>query len=128
MSNDSNIKDHPHHVTVTAQYRADGTELTPNVKFECRTEAGTGCRVYPACECESWDDNHGDDHGDGHEPVPHEECWLQGWFDGPSHCYAGDDNDDMGDYGLPRGMNRSGPVDVTYGDDYVEWFFVEATR
>lgn len=130
MTNDTNTPvttEEPHHVSVTARYAPDGTELTPDVKFECRTEADTGCRVYPSCGCESWDAMHSHDYGDGHESVPQDECWLQGWFDNGGHSYEGDDYDDMGDYELPRGMNRAGLIDVTFHDDYVAWSFREAT-
>lgn len=115
---------HPHYVTVTPQYR-EGTELTPEVTFECRADAGAECRVYPACSCDSWDVEHGEDHGDGHEPVPHKHCWLQGWFDSPCHVYDGEEYDDMGDYGLPPGFDRSGPITATYSEDSVEWHFTE---
>ena len=131
MTNDSKATEEavePHYVTVSAKYAPDGTELTPDVKFECRAEPGTGCRVYPACDCESWDIAHGEDYGEGHEPVAHDECWLQGWFDNGGHSYDGDDRDDMGDYELPRGMNRTGQIEVDFQHDYITWSFAEATR
>lgn len=115
----------PHFVKVEAQYAPDGTELEPKVTFECRAEPATACRLYPACGCEYWDDNHAADHGEGHERVPRDECWLQGWFDSPCHCYDGEEYDDMGDWGLPAGFNRSGRIVTSFEDDSVVWHFVE---
>ena len=128
MSTKTITSDGPHIVTVTARYAADGTELTPDLTFECRAEPRTSCRVYPACDCESWDIVHGEDYGKGHEPVAHDEYWLQGWFDNGGHSYDGDDRDDMGDYELPRGMNRTGQIEVDFNDDYITWQFKEAAQ
>ena len=111
-----------HRVTVTAQYDEEGNELTPEVEFEC-TNLYASCHFYPDCGCESWDMGHFDEYGVGHERGHHDECWMQGWFDNGGHCYEGHDYDDMGDYGIPAGMNRSGTIASLFQSDYVGWEF-----
>jgi hypothetical protein len=109
-----------HIVTVTACYDADGTELTPDVKFECRGNDTHKCHIYPDCACESWEEGHEREHPYTH----HQTCWMQGWFDAGAHCYDGEDMDDLnGDYNLPAGMNRSGPITALFCEEYIEWEF-----
>lgn len=109
-----------HTVTVTGRQGDDDTWEEPEVTFICTEAPGVGCRLYPDCDCESWDDSH------DHPRVPQNECWMQGWFENDGHSYIGKDADDMGgENGLPEGMNRSGPITAAFQGDYVEWEFVE---
>ena len=112
-----------HFVTVTAQFDQDGTELNPDVKFECRGDKSSDCHRYPDCDCESW----GDDHS--HPKIVHDDCWIKDWFDADCHAYDGDDRDEMnGDWGIPAGMNRSGEVKTSFEVDYISWEFTEPTK
>lgn len=111
-----------HRVTVTAQYDEEGNELTPEVKFECSALYGA-CHFYPHCDCEWIEENHFAEWGVGHEKVHHDECWMRGWFENGGADYAGEDADEMGDYGIPAGMNRSGVIKASCQGDYIEWEF-----
>lgn len=115
------MTENPHYVTVTpgtfdedADWRDEAT-----VKFECRGDQDSECHKYPDCDCEYWDDNH------EHPRVKHDECWMQGWFESEAgHSYVGADFDDRDDNGVPRDMDRSGPIKTTYDiDGFVEWQF-----
>lgn len=112
----------PHIVTVKAHY-IDGVEMTPDVEFTCAGDSTAECHNYPDCDCEAWDDGHEDEYGEGHERKPHDECWMQDWFDNDEHCYDGEDSDDMGDYGIPRNFNRSGPIKASFEMEYISWDF-----
>lgn len=108
-----------HYVTLTPKTHLDGTELPSDLKFECRGDSSSDCHIYPACDCEYWDD----DHAKEHPRVPHDECWLQGWFDNDATSYEGDDFNDMDDCGVPCGVSRSGPIKTSFEVDYVGWEF-----
>lgn len=105
--------EHVHFVALTIK-----EDLPPSAAFECRGNEDSPCHHYPDCECESWDDEHETDH----PRVAHQECWLQGWFDGEGAVYSGEDATDW-DEGLPReGMNKSGPIQAYYETEgYVSW-------
>jgi len=112
-----------HFVTVKACYDADGTELTPDVKFECRGDKTSPCHQYPDCSCEVWEDDH------EHPKVTHGECWIESWFQADGHAYDGPDRDEMnGDWGIPAGMDRAGAVSTTFEMEYVSWEFAAAAH
>ncbi|BCW61876.1 hypothetical protein [Arthrobacter sp. StoSoilB22] len=115
------MSDH-HHITVTAQYDKDGTELEPEVKFECRGNDDAPCHIYPDCGCEAWEEGHEQQHPYTH----HQTCWMSDWFEAGAHNYDGEDRDDMSDCSIPAGMNRSGPIEPTFEDEYIAWQFKEA--
>lgn len=114
----------PHHVTVSSFEYSGDVEFSPILKFECPWLYGD-CHFYPTCSCESWDIDHFKDYGPGHERQHHTECWMQAWFDNDGAVYQGEDMDDMRDNCLPWGMNRSGEIETTHMDEWLEWEFKE---
>lgn len=114
MGNDSNT----HRVTLKA-----GPNGTTVPRFECQGSASAACHIYPACDCESWNDDHAKDYGPGHEPVQQDECWLQGWFDNDAAVYAGEDATDMRDNGLPDTLCQEGAIEYSFCDEWIEWSF-----
>ena len=108
-----------HYVTVTAAPAdEDGWRPPALVEFECRGNRDSKCHQYPDCDCEGWDDEH------EHLFVPHNECWVQGWFDSEyGAVYDGEDADDMDESCVPRDMTKAGPVTVSYEDEYLSWEF-----
>ena len=113
------MSENPHYITVTpGKLHEDDWRDEATVKFECRGDRDSECHQYPACTCESWDDEH------EHPRVKHDECWMQGWFDSEAgHVYDGEDSDDRDDNGVPRDMDKAGPVDVNFELEYVSWDF-----
>lgn len=114
----------PHTVAVTAVY-IDGVEMEPDVHFTCTAAPEDDCRNYPACDCESWNDDHATEYGPGHEKIQRDECWIKPWFDHGQHSYDGEDLDDTGDYLIPAGMTRTGPVNCDFQGEYILWTFTE---
>lgn len=79
---------------------------TPSVKFTCAGTRESDCHIYP--DAAEWHE------GDDQEHYPHDECWIQGWFDGDSYAYYGPDSlDEGGPYGVPNSA-RSGAIEVEY--------------
>lgn len=108
-----------HYVKVApGKYDADADwrdEAT--VSFECRGNRDSECHQYPDCDCEYRDDTH------EHPRVPHDECWMQGWFDSDAgHVYDGPDGDDRDDTNVPRDMGQEGYIVTAFDiDGFVEW-------
>lgn len=98
-----------------------GDEEHPRIEFTCHGGAESACHNYPACDCESWDDDH------HHPKVTHLECWMQGWFD--NDCISPMAEDVVmptvdNDHGYTVGM--SGPITTIFCHDFVEWEFISA--
>lgn len=107
-----------HYVTVTpGALDVDDWRDEATVKFECRGNRDSKCHSYPDCDCEGWDCQH--------VHAKHDECWMQGWFESEcGHSYTGADFDDLDDTGVPRDMDRSGPITASFDiDGFVEWEF-----
>lgn len=85
----------------------------PRIVFTCRGHQGSRCHMYPD-DCEVWDD-------DSPGRTPHEECWMQPWFDNEctSPC-----RDSLDVAGYAPGM--SGPIVTSFEIDYIEWSFGDA--
>lgn len=110
-----------HWVTVSPDEEYPG-ENRADVKFECRGDKTSPCHIYPVCECDHWDDDHGKEYGPGHEPVPHDLCWASDWFANEAVDYIGDDSEDGEP---PRMMAKTGPIKFSFDYDYVEWEWAE---
>ncbi|WP_066298889.1 hypothetical protein [Arthrobacter luteolus] len=102
----------------------EGPNRTTVPHFECLGSASAACRIYPACDCESWNEHHAKDYGPGHEPVQQDECWLHGWFDNDAAVYAGEDATDMRDNGLPDVLRQEGTIEYSFCEEWIEWWFV----
>lgn len=94
--------------------RITGTDEAPVLTFICHGDQDAPCRNYPACTCESWDDDH------VHPKVPQERCWMADWFDNDGidpqvECLA--------DHEYRPGMG--GPIEAWFREDYIEWEFAE---
>ncbi|MFD6030495.1 hypothetical protein ACFWE5_07250 [Cellulosimicrobium funkei] len=118
---------HLHVVTVTI-YPADpdaedARPTVDRVAFTCSAPDDADCRNTPDCDCEAWywnDDKTADQ--SGHPRVPGQPCWVASWFDSTdSAVYAGDDMDDRTRDDCVPAIERSGPIDVTWCDGYIEW-------
>lgn len=110
-----------HSVTVTLDDRGD----VDQVAFTCDALPDADCRRIPDCDCESWfwnDDETADQRG--HVRVPGQPCWVASWFEaGPEVAvYSGDDQV-ITSLLVPQvpPVERSGLIDVTWCDGYVEW-------
>ncbi|AEQ21115.1 hypothetical protein E3_1950 [Rhodococcus phage E3] len=99
---------HLHTVTIT------GTEDSPKIEFVCHGDRDSDCHSYPDCRCERWDR---DDHE--HPFVPHDQCWMQAWFDEGATDPMAETLDECPD--LKVGM--SGPIESVFLFDYIEWEF-----
>lgn len=80
------------------------------VAFECTAGSWADCRNYPACECESWDASHFSEPTAGHEPVPHDQCWMKYWVE------ESDAPDD-----LPSEVTGRFPITASWEFDYLAW-------
>jgi len=92
-----------HHIAITIERDDIGA------KFTCRATAGAPCHLMCPDGCESWDPA---DHE--HELVDAGSCGLLDFIE----------NDDCGVWELydgEPGPLRSGPVTLTYNDEYVSW-------
>ncbi|MFF8327856.1 hypothetical protein ACH49M_21395 [Rhodococcus qingshengii] len=100
-----------HTVTIT------GDEEHPRIEFTCNGGTESACHNYPACDCETWDDDH------HHPKVTHIACWMQPWFD--NDCIS-----PMSEQGIlddcEYKVGMSGPITTTFCHDYVEWEFSPA--
>ena len=99
-----------HTVTIT------GDEEHPRIEFTCHGGIESACHNYPGCDCESWERV-----GHPHSIVPHDECWMQGWFDNDCISPMGEQSS-LDDCEYKVGM--SGPINTEFCHDYVEWEFV----
>lgn len=83
--------------------------------FHCDQPDDAECHVYP--DSEYWSED------DGQHRYPHDECWLQPWFDNEMADYTGDDGlPEPGWAGVPR-VNRTGEIEHVFCMEYVEWKF-----
>lgn len=97
------MTEHLHYITHTHMHHAgDGISTT----FTCTGNRTSPCHVYPTCLCAF------DQVPCAHEKALHDDCWIQAWMDGYS-CST-----DCAPEGEPV---RSGPINVTWNGDCVEW-------
>jgi hypothetical protein len=89
-----------------------GTPEAPRIEFTCHADSVGSCRYYPACKCETWDDDH------HHPSVIHDKCWMQDWFDNDGTVPSVDGFDE---HDLAVGMK--GPIKTYFCEDYIEWEF-----
>ena len=108
-----------HRVTVATRLEDEGTpderRYVDRVTLTCDAVPEANCRMYPDCDCEGWPCEH--------ERIPGQECVLKGWFDAEGAVYAGNDYDDMRDDCVPA-VDRSGPIEVKWLDEWPEWTFI----
>lgn len=115
MTNDTQTTERLHYVTVKP---ADDSHPEPQQQFECRGDKTSPCHQYPNCDCESWSKGH------EHPYVPHDECWMQGWFENEGGTvYEGEEYDEYNIQGLPSDMDRSGPIVASFQQEFVGWDF-----
>ncbi|MBF6254441.1 hypothetical protein IU414_06435 [Nocardia farcinica] len=106
------VADHLHTVAIT------GTEDAPKIKFTCHGGRDAECHQYPDCECETWEPGH------EHPFAPHEECWMQSWFDNAAAGAVEPGPEFLADCGIEVG--RCGPIKTrSRVPDYIEWEFTE---
>ena len=100
--------------THVVSYDADTYELT----FTCTGDQSADCHNYP--DGEEWGPDTPRDRF-----KPQEECWLAPWFENDAVEYCGEDAGLNPAPGYASNttptITRSGPVDVTYMQDCVEW-------
>lgn len=108
------MSEHLHTVRIT------GPAEHPTLKFTCHGGRDAECHSYPACECPNW----GSDHE--HPFVPHDECWMQSWFDNADNGGAEPMPEFFAECGIRPGM--SGPIKTVFCQDYVEWSFIEGAE
>lgn len=109
------MADHLHTVEIT------GTVDDPRIKFTCHGDNTAPCHLYPACDCEFWDSDHEEEYG--HPDIPHDECWMQGWFNEDN---ADPNSETLIDCDYMPGM--SGPVKAWFQEEYVAWEFIIPTQ
>lgn len=110
-----------HFVTVKHTRDDEGDVERTDITFECRGDRASKCHSYPDCDCESWDEEHDKDH----PRVPHDDCWLQDWFDAGydfTPYYVGDGRNHE-EHNVPEG---SGPIVFSY-DECILWRWAEVT-
>ena len=81
-------------------------------RFACTGDRTSPCHQYPPTELgmERWRE------ADKHLFVPHDECWLEQWMtEADCAILCGPDGEPV----------RSGPVNVTWNWDCVEWEYAE---
>ncbi|MEV0357157.1 hypothetical protein AB0H71_13955 [Nocardia sp. NPDC050697] len=106
------MSEHLHWVAIT------GTEDNPRIEFTCRGGRDAKCHQYPDCKCETWDAEH------EHPFVPHDECWMQDWFDNEGIDPMAEFLYDIEWPGYRVGF--SGPITTqSRVPDYIEWRFAE---
>jgi hypothetical protein len=98
-----------HHVTFDA--------VEDTLTFTCHGDDTAKCHNYPACDCETWSDEH------EHPAVPQVQCWMQDWFDSLAVSYDGDQNIS----GFGPDVSGSGFVDTEFEDDYILWSWAEVS-
>ena len=107
-------------VTHTITITGNGGLL--KAEFTCHGDKNATCHQYPACECETWNEDH------PHPTVPHDECWMQGFFDNgstdPMDSTAGPET--LTEAGYKAGM--SGEIKTYFCQEYIEWKFLPATE
>lgn len=101
------MTEHLHYITHTHRV-GDGI----NTAFTCTGNRTSPCHQYPPddAEMDRWSVE------DEHLFVPHDRCWFAFWMN--------DADCDVlcGPHGEPV---RSGPINVTWGGDCVEWEYAE---
>lgn len=106
------MSEHLHTVAIT------GDEANPKIQFTCHGDRASECHSYPDCTCDYYAFGAEVD-SEGHPYIVHTDCWLKSWFDsdGLDPCA-----DSLAENELKPGM--SGPIDVNFCDDYIEWEFI----
>lgn len=99
------MTEHLHYITHTHYAGYGGIQ----VQFTCKGDRTAPCHMYPDCFCAV------DQVECNHAPAPHDECWTQGWMDEGCDTDCGPDGEPV----------RSGPINVTWNGDCVEWEYVK---
>lgn len=109
-----------HYVTVEHEHDDAGDVVSSTLTFECRADADAPCHVYPACDCEGWND----EHDRVHPRVQHDECWLKSWFDAGYEAtpYSPPGADDSYLDLLSSVPAGSGPIEHEY-DEGIYWWW-----
>ena len=108
-TNDSKAK-HLHYITHTHD-----TGYGIDTKFTCAGDRTSPCHQYPPddAEVETWGESA------RHMFVPHDECWMTAWME----------DADCADMCSPDGDPvHSGPINVTWNGDCVEWKYAEPEK
>lgn len=108
-----------HRVTVKHDRDGDGEVTNTDITFECLGDRTSPCHSYPDCGCDEWSEEHVKEHAN----VPHDECWLQDWFDDGScgeECYDHGDHKYHFASDLPE---QSGPIKFDW-DECITWSFI----
>lgn len=105
-TNDSKAK-HLHYITHTHD-----TGYGIDTKFTCAGDRTSPCHQYPPddSDVETWGESA------RHLFVPHDECWMTAWME-DAECAVMCSPD-----GEPV---RSGPINVTWNGDCVEWEYAD---
>lgn len=98
------MTEHLHHITHTHE-----AGYGVYSEFICTGDRTSPCHVYPDCFCAF------DQVTCAHEKAPHDECWIQGWMDERCSSECGPDGEPV----------HSGPINVTWNGDCVEWEYVK---
>lgn len=107
MSTNEPMTEHLHYVSHT-HHAGYGINTT----FTCTGDRTSPCHMYSGCLCAAAQVPC------DHEPVPHDECWMQGWMDVGCSTECAPDGEPV----------RSGPITVTCNGDCLEWEYAkEAT-
>lgn len=77
--------------------------------FTCTGGRTSPCHTYPDCLCVV------DQVPCTHERAPHDECWIQGWMDAGCSIDCAPEVEPV----------RSGPINVTWNGDCVEWEYAK---
>lgn len=80
-----------------------------NTTFTCTGDRTSPCHMYSGCLCAAAQVPC------DHEPVPHDECWMQGWMDAGCSTECAPDSETV----------RSGPINVTWNGICVEWEYAK---
>lgn len=107
MSTNDPTTEHLHHITHTHD-----TRYGIDTKFTCTGDRTSPCHQYlpDDSDVETWGESA------RHLFVPHDECWMTAWME-DAECAVMCSPD-----GEPV---RSGPINVTWNGDCVEWEYAE---
>jgi len=88
-------------------------------EFTCEGDRTGACRIYPICDCETWNAEHAKLDGE-HAPGAQDECWVVPWVN------AVEPSDSFRDYQTALlGDVLDGEVILEWDDDGVLWRYAE---